>query len=91
MEKTENRFVRRCFRKLGAGRNKSISFFLKFLNNIHIILTLRAGKSFRDIPGRTASENDIRAVIIFQIIFRQIILVGTAAGMTDHGGRRGIR
>ena len=54
-------------------------------------MTLGSRFALGDIPAGTATHDNIRTVVIFQIFRSQVILVGPAARMADHGSRCGVR
>ena len=87
MEQAQKRLVRRSSLHFLGSRGKGISLILECLDDIEIILALRAHHAGREITGRTAAHDDIRTVIIGEIILCQIILERSAPGMADHGSR----
>ena len=90
MEQAQERFVVRCGHHFFRIGDEGIAFILKFLDDVLVVVALRALFGLRDITARAAAHDDVRAMIIFEIFRSDVVLVGTAARMTDHGSRRSV-
>ena len=90
MEQAQERFIIRSGHHFLRIADKGIAFILEFLDDVLVVMALRALFGLRDVTARTAAHDDVRAMIIFEVFRSDVILVGTAARMTDHGCRRGV-
>ena len=84
MEETEERLVCRCLHEVSGVIDEGIAFVFEFFDDIHLVFSLGAGYILRDVASRAAAHDDIRSMVVFEVVLREEILRCSSSGVTDH-------